>query len=329
MAIFLLVAAVFNLWFVVTSYIRARSHRRSAPPPSQQLPTDDEGADEDSSAVSCDRAQLLNYSVLTMALFDILWVWCCMVQCWYNTFHDASSASGFNQNAGPDSVGCKFMGWYSSFSLVSMMGSHCLVVYHLRNVLTGRDSTLARLLASAGCILVGAALFASMPLMLQGGDNGGYLLTNGGFCYADFTNPVQASVMLGVVVSFLLLAAALWCGTPGGCRKYYVFTAVFFVTWTMWVPATSYGIATGEQIPSPYMIIGAIVGHGNALLNPLLYGISLYRILQQQTASSAAGDGDIGGIGGKGVALIDYDGRGKSYQDNVIDDPQVSIGGVA
>jgi hypothetical protein len=204
-----------------------------------------------------------------------------MIQCWNNM---VTSSNSFHQNSGDDSFGCKFMGWYSTFSLFSMMGSHCLVVFYLMKLSLhnggGREKGGSQkfwdspkgLLTLALFILVAACLFGSMPL-LQGD---GYRLTNGGFCYADFTNTTQAAVIMSVDLAFLSLSTALWCRI-GRWTDYWLFYGVFFATWVLWVPATIYGIATGKEISSPYMLIGAVVGHGNALVNPLLYGIQLFR----------------------------------------------------
>mmetsp|Transcript_4587 Transcript_4587/g.8500 ORF Transcript_4587/g.8500 Transcript_4587/m.8500 type:complete len:115 (-) Transcript_4587:44-388(-) len=84
--------------------------------------------------------------------------------------------------------------------------------------------------------------------------------------------------MIGVVIFLLGLSFLLWVKV-NHWSQYWYYYGIFFVTWSLWLPATSYGIATGEEIPSPYMIIGAIVGHGNAIVNPLLYGIHLFRLL--------------------------------------------------
>jgi len=130
-------------------------------------------------------------------------------------------------------------------------------------------------------LLLVACLFASMPLMQ--GD--GYALTSGGFCYADFTNEAQASVILFLTVSFLSLSTGLWTRI-GNWREYWYYYAIFFITWVLWVPAASYGIANSEEIASPYMLIGAIVGHGNAIINPLLYGVDLFRKLDVSGDSS-------------------------------------------
>ena len=262
MAIFLLIAAIVNLWFVGTSYQRIIVSPNS----------------NNDKIISSSSYQLLSYAVLTMASFDILWVWLCMIQCWNNTFHQ----NAFNQNSGDDSFGCKFMGWYSSFSLVGMMGSHCLVAYYLLDHSKGGDNenlasssfltTRKGWMTLSTVLLITACLFASMPLMQ--GD--GYALTNGGFCYADFTNETQASVILFLTLAFLALSTVLWAKI-GQWAEYWYYYAIFVGTWILWIPAASVGIAKGVEIASPYMLIGAILGHGNAIVNPLLYGKDLFK----------------------------------------------------
>jgi hypothetical protein len=272
MAIFLLIAVLFNVWFIFISSRRAFS---------QKKPTNGYNVYDPF------KYKMVQYSVLAMSCFDIVWVWLCMVQCWNNTFNGNNS---FNQSSGNDSFGCQFMGWYSSFSLVSMMGSHCLVVNYVKNLYHQRENNMGwtesnrSFLGLCFVIFAGASVFASFPL-IQGD---GYKLTSGGFCYSDFTNTAQSSVILSVVLFLLALSGILWWKVDRWPQHWY-FYAIFFATWFLWVPATSYGIANGEEIPSPYMIIGAIVGHGNAIVNPLLYGIHLFRLLD--------------GTGGKDLAV--------------------------
>jgi hypothetical protein len=293
MAFFLLFAALLNIWFVFRSYalsFRSRSSTSSTSTTNTSAVAGKQqhGEPDDFSLSSQEEPhqnvayQLLTYAVLVMAIFDIPWVWLCMIQCWNNM---VTSSNSFHQNSGDDSFGCKFMGWYSTFSLFSMMASHCLVVFYLmkqQSLLSagGREKPRSLwdspkgLLALALFILVAACLFGSMPL-LQGD---GYRLTNGGFCYADLTNTSQAAVIMSVDLAFLSLATVLWCKI-GRWTDYWLFYGVFFATWVLWIPASVYGIATGNEISSPYMLIGAVVGHGNALINPLLYGIQLFRTL--------------------------------------------------
>lgn len=132
------------------------------------------------------------------------------------------------------------------------------------------------LLCLVATLLVLSFLFGLMPLM----EGNGYSLTNGGFCYADFTNTVQAGTILFFVLFFLTLSTVLWLRI--GITRFWIFYAAFFITWILWVPAASYGIATGKEINSPYMLIGAILGHGNALVNPILYGRTLFNMLRTE-----------------------------------------------
>lgn len=285
MAIFLLIAVFFNLWFVISSYRRVLVFSTEVEGSSEDVEEAASINDDSDTKNAPDRRrstsyQLLSYAVLTMATFDIPWVWLCMIQCWNNVFN----TNGFNQNSGDDSFGCKFMGWYSSFSLVGMTGSHCLVAYYLMNYyyLTDDKATTTTsffnskrgwMILSA-TLLIAACLFASMPLMQ--GDDGGYALTSGGFCYADFTNVAQASTILAFTLFFLLLSTVLWIKI-GQWKNYWYYYIVFFSTWILWIPAACYGIAKGMEISSPYMIIGAIIGHANAIINPILYGLDLFR----------------------------------------------------
>ena len=156
---------------------------------------------------------------------------------------------------------------------------HCLVVYYLMKHLQ-KESTTSFLNSKSGwftmstILLIAACLFASMPLM-QGDE---YALTSGGYCYADFTNKTQAAIILSFTLAFLSLSTFLWVKI-GQWRDYWYYYLVFFCTWVMWIPATSYGISQSAEIASPYMLVGAILGHAQAIINPLLYGKHLFEKL--------------------------------------------------
>ena len=230
----------------------------------------------------------LSHAVLAMSLFDIPWIYLCMVQCWNNTFNGGNK---LDQSNGNDSFGCNFMGWYMGFGLIAMMGSHCLVAYYLRNYLLSLTtthplpchnnsyngmSTVKSVWMLAFGLFIVASCFASIPLWQ--GD--GYRLTNAGFCYPDFTQPLQSGIMLGFVLVFLSLATVIWyqIGRVEFWCKYYL---IFVVTWSFWIPACSYGMAVGKDIPPPYLIIAAFLSHGNALANSFLYGMHLFQILDR------------------------------------------------
>ena len=126
-------------------------------------------------------------------------------------------------------------------------------------------------------LLILASCFASIPLWQ--GD--GYRMTNAGFCYPDFTQPTQSGIMLAFVLFFLSVATVLWyqIGKIEFWCKYYL---IYAVTWSFWIPACSYGIAVGKDIPPPYLIIAAFLSHGNALANSFLYGMHLFQILDRR-----------------------------------------------
>mmetsp|Transcript_19293 Transcript_19293/g.46598 ORF Transcript_19293/g.46598 Transcript_19293/m.46598 type:complete len:319 (+) Transcript_19293:112-1068(+) len=269
MAFFLLICTFFNIWFLYVS------GRRVFASTTQQSAT---------ATTKTPFFSNLKSSVFIMALFDIPWVWLCAIQCLYNTF---TTPDSFHQSSGEDSFGCKFMGWYSSFSMVSMMGSNCLVAFYLSrhlqatktnnndndNTTVGFLDRKVGLFSVTGLVLTVACLFASMPL-IQGD---GYLYTTGGFCYADFTQTTQSSIMLTLVILLLGLSTTLWVSV--GFAQHWYFYGVFFVTWILWIPACIYGIQNGSEIAYPYMLVGAIIGHSNALINPLLYGLHLFHKL--------------------------------------------------
>ena len=166
MAIFLLIATAFNIWFVITSYRRAFFTPKAK-------------ASDIKSIVEVEPAyrqsyQLLSNAVATMAFLEIPWVWLCMIQCWNNTFHQ----NNFNQNSGDDSFGCKFMGWYSTFSLVSMMGSHCLVVYYLNEAFPeGVDYIIIEFQVGLVCA-VNTTSDYSMPICIHAINTRGWVYTN-------------------------------------------------------------------------------------------------------------------------------------------------------
>jgi len=179
------------------------------------------------------------------------------------------------------------MGLYSTASLFLMMGAHCLVALYLRNHLNGGGSH--KLFTNAGFWTATSILFAlswvfgTFPLM----EGGGYRLSNGGFCYADFTRAAQAAMLLTFVIIFLGLSTYLWTDM-GMSETRWLYYAIFALTWLLWVPACIYGMAHNEEIAYPYMIIGGIAGHGNAIANPVLYGILLFQMAEVEESSCVA-----------------------------------------
>ena len=82
MAIFLLIAVFFNLWFVISSYRRVLVFSTEVEGSSNGVEEAASINDDSDTKNAPDRRrstsyQLLSYAVLTMATFDIPWVWLC------------------------------------------------------------------------------------------------------------------------------------------------------------------------------------------------------------------------------------------------------------
>ena len=183
MAFFLMLCSLANIWFVYIGFQRRKIHTKTYPPKGMAS---------------------FESALLFMAVMDTPWVLLCTLQCWINTFTDKNE---WHQDWGDDGFGCKLMGFYSVFSLVSMMGSNCLVAYYSLHV--GSEPEPGSLCAKMqnpssvvslflGVLLPLAVLEACVPFM-----DGGFHLTNGGFCYADWSNRLQASFILVPTLTFL------------------------------------------------------------------------------------------------------------------------------
>lgn len=271
MAIFLTISLVANIWFVAVGIKRLVLPSKNA---------------EKKKSGDFENFQV---ALFFMAAMDVPWVFLCALQCWMNAF----GYPGLDQIAGNDGAGCLLMGFYSTFSLFSMMGSNCLVAYYINQALTTDGSkSCGGLLTKSwtrvvaiflGALLPLSILFAFIPLMTEG-----FALTTGGFCYADWTSPTQSSCILVVVVIFLIVGSVMWCKNASLLGNYKTFAphaSFFFVTWFLWIPAAINGILYQNEIAAPYMLIGGIAGHALALSNPLLYGVFAYKLMESHSST--------------------------------------------
>ena len=343
LALWLTLCAIGNAWFISVSVMRCRRSRRDVAksaslaeksPMVETYNNDNNNIGPGGGATS--RRSLLEAALLGMALMDLPWVWFCMIQCWFNVFNTDPTAS-FSQHSGSGVVGCDFMGFYS-YSMVAMMGSNGLVAYYtLRLCFPSSRTTqvLGHLLPTNGnaswrvltfpfalVLLPVSVLFAAFPKMQ--GD--GYALTNGGFCYADWTSPAQAAMIFSFCVVLLVAGVGVWWAlarqllqsqapttttttsmkatpTTSTTKSTHQAAArtrrsllclvlgaavLFFCVWFLWIPAAIIGMAEERMPAPPYMIIGGIAGHGQALANPILFGYFLHRIASSFAAATPA-----------------------------------------
>lgn len=298
MAIFLTVCTVANSWMIYKSIVRI-SHRKKSGAENPQTTTTQkfkqtyeftatEGASGDSGdpeeggtahrgGSEAHKLELFEHALLMMAVMDWPWVTICALQCWINTL---TTQNAWHQASGNDSFGCMLMGYYSTFSIISMMASNISVAYYHPNTTdrrwfqaTGSNVVKVSLLG----ILPVAIVFAAIPLMSTG-----FALTDGGFCYADWADPVQSSFILiatslGVGVGAYRWRHVLKTTTNENAKCHLLIAVAMFIgVWSLWVVASIYALIHNDTPDVPYMLIGGIMGHMQALLNPLFYGFWMY-----------------------------------------------------
>jgi len=166
------------------------------------------------------------------------------------------------------------MGFYSVFGSVLGMASSVWVAIITHRVVTGRAAHSAKVgvLTSVGLVM-GCALFCAMPFY----GIGSFAYAGEGFCYFDWYDPALASLLMVVVLACMaatltLLGVAVRRGGWPSKLDLYLMIASLLSAWSLWVPACIVGLAHGS-FPSKYMLVGGVMGHAQALINPYVYGL--------------------------------------------------------
>jgi len=245
MFIFLTVAACFNLPFFVRSLVDVLSPSRF-----RSLPA----------APS---------ALLATAFAELSWVLPCMVQCGLQSLRGNGPCSAPSAR-----LGCDVMGYYSVFGSVAGMTSTVWVSLLTYRAVVGRAAYSAKVGVLVNVvIMLLTAVYSALPFM----GVGAFTYSGEGFCYFDWYNPALSSTLLLIVIVCMaatlgLLGAAL---RRGGWRsKYdlYLMGLSLISAWCLWLPACIMGLA-GVAFPPRFMITGAVLGHAQAIINPLVYGL--------------------------------------------------------
>merc|ERR1712032_996207 len=137
--------------------------------------------------------------------------------------------------------------------------------------------------AGAACLLM-AVIFGIIPTMPGVRDDAGYTALGEGFCYWDLTADGPAVVML--LLTVLLIGITIFLNYRSvralhlqdevdfKAEKYAITATLvtsYLFTWILW-PVASLLTLSDQSFPSGLMIAGALLGHGQALVNPILYG---------------------------------------------------------
>merc|ERR1711924_508026 len=168
-------------------------------------------------------------------------------------------------------------------------------------IATGRKMTVAATGATAGAIILFSFIFALLPAMGMGD----YKYSGEGFCYFDWLDTAQIVLLELVTIPSMLatlvfMSMALNAGPhwlPGslgvGYNRWMVVMVLSYVAaWVLWIPAGVIGLTSDsmDDFPSGMMISGAVLGHAQALINPLLYGL-LWRSWMRSSPASCKESG--------------------------------------
>ena len=208
-------------------------------------------------------------SLLLTAVAESIWVLPCFIQCVLVFF------KGHGGDWAPDlnSEGCDIQGYYSfAGSLAAMLASLLMAVVTLRLTRSNEPPPLKTVLGLCAAVLATALFIGAFPLM----HIGRFAYLGEGFCYADFNDTGTIILMMitiiPTVITVLALHTKLYLEGAWPKKITLLMSFAFLTAWILWIPAFFIGLA-GASFPKGYFISGAILGHAQALVNPILYGI--------------------------------------------------------
>ena len=248
MVLFLLVGFAANLPFLIRSVADAA---KSASPLRRAMPS-------------------APPALVTTAFSELCWVLPCLVQCAISLFNgDAGAWAPIRLGSG-----CDVMATYSIFASMSgMLSTVAVSAFTYYTTKHGPSAVSAKTSAIVGvAVLVGSALFAAVPRVV-----GGSWYTGSGFCYLNFYDPTLAILNLlitgpAVVSAVVFLTLTLKHGGWPSQLDLVLMLVAFVSAWSWWIPASFVGLA-GGTFPMWYFPPIGFLAHGQALINPYLYGI--------------------------------------------------------
>jgi len=223
-------------------------------------------------------------AMLLTALSELCWVLPCLVQCMVSLFNGDGGAWAPIQQ----SSGCDIMAAYSIFASFSGMSATVAVAgFTYFATVHGPSAVSARTSVAVGAaVLIGSALFALLPAL----GVGSYWYTGSGFCYLNFYDAPLAIINL-LITAPAILAVCVFLGLTlrhGGWPSnvdLILMLVAFLSAWTWWVPASFIGL-TGGTFPSWFFPPVGFLAHGQALLNPYIYGVRWRRSALQLAAAN-------------------------------------------
>merc|ERR1711907_80875 len=248
--------------------------------------------------------------LLALSIAELIWVVPCWLQCLANLAVDAGNYWFVASNYKNDKTGCDITGFYSIFASVSGQLLVTLIAYVSYNLMVAKREV-TQTVVSVG--VTASYLIAFLLCLLPLCGVGSFKFSGEGFCYIDWTNTAQVVTM--ELVTWPCMAATLFfygscalappaapineddsCvrGPPSPDPRYWWLLALAYASaWVLWIPAGFIGTLSDKEypdmFPAGYMIAGGTLGHLQAMLNPVLYGIFWRQWFQNDQAMTLTG----------------------------------------
>eukprot|EP00413_Alexandrium_margalefii_P048252 CAMPEP_0204610850 /NCGR_PEP_ID=MMETSP0661-20131031/61719_1 /ASSEMBLY_ACC=CAM_ASM_000606 /TAXON_ID=109239 /ORGANISM="Alexandrium margalefi, Strain AMGDE01CS-322" /LENGTH=274 /DNA_ID=CAMNT_0051622677 /DNA_START=3 /DNA_END=827 /DNA_ORIENTATION=- len=208
----------------------------------------------------------LSRALMGQAVAELVWVLPCFVQCMI--VFAKGSDGGWYQGYEADRTGCNVMGFYSVYSLVAGMGTTVIMaLLSALSVCKKPQPSPARTTAAVAGVFGLALVYAVLPLL--GAGKYKYISP---ICYYDWYEPLHSVLVLVWSLPALCAGSAL-LGVGAWKRPILSLHLLAFLGgWILWLPASIIGLSK-STMPEHMMIVGGVLGHGQALVNPILYGL--------------------------------------------------------
>lgn len=211
----------------------------------------------------------LSRAFVAQAIGELCWVLPCFAQC-FITFAKGTRGEWYQGYKGTkeNSTGCDVMGFYSLFSLVAGMGTTILMAFMTERILAGKPLP-QRFVVDISIVAIFSLAFLYALLPIIGVHRYKFISP---ICYYDWYETSHSVLILLWNVPALFAGTALLAKCASHKSVMATHCLAYFLSWMLWPPAAVIGLA-GAEMPKHMMIVGGVLGHGQALVNPLLYGL--------------------------------------------------------
>lgn len=228
--------------------------------------------------------------MLGAAISELIWVAPCFFQCAIYIFVVSDNQTG--------SAACDFQGFYSLVSSISsMLMAPVLSWFTLVCLINGSSKPIGRVRWLCVACIAAPTVLCLLPVLPGFREHAGYASLGEGFCYWDLSTDIAAAftlvlTMLLISITLVLNVQAIFhlqrdsVATTAKRGTLLALMLSYVLTWILW-PVASVLTLSGQGFPQGMMIAGGALGHAQALVNPVLYGVFWRRYLLTADAVGA------------------------------------------